>query len=190
MLGVCFLGACRELAKLLRTLSDPLRGLLGRAGAGLCRAAWAQAWQGGLAEVEVAGRCHLPSASGRPEPGARWQSGLCPLVHRGVPFPLWAARLLWAVFLSGSLTPSRPGAQMYSRAEAVERSPGCSRSRRGQQGRSEAPRLCPSILPAVRPQVWPGVGRGGPWGCHRGVLSELRRSGQGAQGQPGVLACG
>lgn len=33
------------------------------------------------------------------------------------------------------------------------------------------------------------LGVGVPWGCHPGVLSELRKSGQGAQGQPGVLGC-
>lgn len=148
LLGVSFLGACRELSKLLRTLSDPLWGLVGRAGAGLCGAAGAQAWQGGLAEVEVAGRCCLPSASGRPEPGIQWQSGLCSLVHRGVPFSWWPAHLLWAVFLSWSLTPSRPGAQMHSQAKGVEKSAGsCSRSRGGRQRCSEPPRQCPFFRP-------------------------------------------
>lgn len=33
--------------------------------------------------MEVAGRCHLPSAVRRLGPGTQWQSGLCSLVQRG-----------------------------------------------------------------------------------------------------------
>lgn len=149
LLGVCFLGACRELGKLLRTLSDPLRGLVGCAGAGLCGAAWAQAWQGGLAEVEVAGRCRLPSASGRPEPGTQWQSGLCSLVHRGVAFFLVACPFVVGCVpvLQPDPIPTRGTDELTGEGGGEPRS--CSRSGDGQGSRAvlRSPRPCPFFRP-------------------------------------------
>lgn len=56
------------------------------------------------------GRSQVPSGS----------QGCVPLSTEGWPFSWWPAHLLWAVFLSCSLTPSRPGAQMNSQARGVE----------------------------------------------------------------------
>lgn len=122
--------------------------------------------------------------------------GCVPLSREGRPFSWWPAHLLWAVFPSCSLTPARPGAQMNSQAKGVRRARAPARGVGvGSRAVLRSPGLCLVFRPctgepAVLPAGLTGVGSAGvPCGCHPGVLSELRKSGQGAQGQPGVLAC-